>query len=1707
VSEEPVRDTSPRASGPAGSQFEAKVATHYALALLAQTEAFGLPGVAVESLAFQRAGQGHPLDDVIVKGRKGDGSERCLEVQAKRSMAFTEGDTDFAAVVAGIVKGRHNDLERRFAVAIERTSGAIEGGVQETLELARNTPNVSAFLTLLNAPGRSNGAMRRFVAAFKHHLSVNEVSGDEALFQILNRFVVLVFDYARPGSIADHHDRGRARALFTGSDSKDPYDTLFGVMLRSDAIGGQTDRPHLVVQLADHDLRVGAAPMLAKARRRIEEMSHFALSEISMDVAGQQILRVERRQLLAEMVAERRAGEGIVEITGPGGAGKSALLRWMAETWGASCRVLVLAPYRVPSGGWPALRTAFDIDATADVFLADLVCDGGGVVCIDGLDRFRAEGERRTVSDILRSALATRGACVVFTARDGWEEEASTWLPSDLIEKLGSRKTLRVEGLNDEEAGDLASLAPALAALLSADHPARSLARNPFILKRLIRTRLDASKPISEAALANDWWVSGGHGLALSSGQQLARRRVLVNVARSFLAGSTLANVSEDDAEAVASLSDDGVIVEVGATDRVKFKHDLLADWAFGCALAESTETVQFDNPPPFWLSRGFDLSCRMLAEREDATEWSSRVGHLMQAGVQKGWAGLAVLALVRSENAPALLDRHSDALLKDDGAIAAALIRRTIAAHGMPAQQFLSRAFPAGTRIPQGLILPDMDTWLPLVGWCLKRFDTLPSEALGAAIDLFEKWLLLLPLGEKVVSPILLDRFASLLIAHLEDRELPRSYRLGEAIPKIRYPVGRDGVQGARLQLALYAQHVPASASRYLDALSVSPHAEEELQEVLEFTGTFASTAPVSFAAAFQHAANNERAAIKRHGHRDMMDPRFGRLEHPFVMGRAGVAVFFDLLEKDGDAGLTLIRGLVAQIEQGYVDDDAFDLTLVGTKTRVSSPFSYGWSRGQGPSTILSKALLALEHWAHAQVEGGRPISEVVSRIAAGNTISGALLLIIVDVVLSNSNLNGAELADLVTSPETLALDARRAQIDYAERMTGRSLSLGFGESRHQRDRDIEASLPQRTSRNVGLHDALSQMVVLQQDAATADVRARLELGVTRLGEWTSEIVDWTSPQFMASHALQRASRENYQIRTQAGPDDEAKTYWRFKWPEHQERWLETQSADVTAENTSFNRALAIRMAMNNDKDEARVGPADAEAVLAETIDAGPGQAKELHDPKDPWLARMGAAAFLARFADCAAVDARRAQLESLFDAALGPEVKAEHNIRFDVMYDPRALAIAGRLYLTTRTGDLQIEKLLSAIRMFPESAAAAFTCHRNAAIALGESALSACVRVGLQSCIFPRRKNFDESDEVFEQRKLQLGVERSARTTAEISWLEDRAEEPDWPSPPARRARRSSRGVRIPGGSAVPPPRKQVEEGFPDFYFDDRTGLVWLVFVARTNVISAGKVAALIQANRKWLLEANGRPENDEDDRDYERAWTRGIFECAASHARTWPPATRQELVFDLLQGFSDQAFINAASAFLLQSDLLYIEGESDDTAYLAELRVQLWARLKETLRWRQHLWSSSKNSMEINLKELIAAFFFKVSRGFGDTTGYTGGLSEAQLAPFLPVLTDVSIAAGPCPTIALFLLDVLEIVTPAVAAAPLVQAATAWESGARTNFWSDFGIGSRVGRLASQFAFETHEKAAWIKIADAIAAAGVPEGEQLKLNLQNG
>jgi hypothetical protein len=1686
------KDSSPRSTGPAGGQFETKVGTHYALALLANTEPLGLPGAVVDRLEFQRGGQGHPLDDVIVRGATPQGDERCLEVQVKRSMAFTENDANFQTVVDGIVRARKIEPDRRFAVAIERTTGVIENGVQEVLELAQQTIDAGSFLKLLETPGRSNKDMRAFVVAFRALLAAKDETGDDVLYDILRSFSVLTFDYARPNSMAEYHDRLRARHLASEKSGADLYDSLFGLVLRADAIGGELNRDELVRKLNDLGVSVGAAPGLAVVRSHIEELSRHALQDIGITVKGCRLAREKPRRELEELLQAAETQGGVVEISGPSGVGKSGLLRTAIEAREAVSRILVLAPDRTPSGGWPAMRAVFGIEAAADELLSDLACDGGGYLCIDGLDRFRDSAQRKTVIDLLRAALHCPGVTVLFTTQPGWEDEGALWIGEEVFAHLSARGRMIVDGLDDDEAEALAKAAPQLVPLLRPDHPAKLLARNLLKLRLLVSTRLNKTEAISEAALARDWQVSGAGSGERMRGEIHSRKRVLNAVANGLIDNAGLVDVSGQDAQAVAELIADEVLVEIHP-DRVRFRHDLFTDWAVACVLFDDPGVIDrlgLGAPPPFWMARGFELACRMLAERSEDEAWPKLLAHLETEGAAPGWAGLALLALVRSELADTLLDRYDAFLLEDDGRSAARLIRRFVALHTQSATPLFKEVLPEGAAAPEGMTIPKGPEWMRLILWCLQRFGQLGATALSAAVDLFQNWLVLAAFGEKTVTPILLDRYADILVAAIERRDRPLQ-RYGEPLPEIKYAVTGDALDTARLHLALWAMTAPGAAARYLNAVKDSKRPEAAMSQILEFPGRLPAAAPAEFAAVFLRVLEDDeeedefrRKPARRRSY------AMSRVDGPFVLGRCGIGVFTEILQAAPATGVAFIRTLTESAcapEEGYPE---FSVQFLGETHRIEALFSYGWSRGRAPSAMLTKALAAMEHWAHRRLDGGETLDAVIGDIIAEGPIVGALWLLIVDLVLSHSSLNGALLRDVLASPETLALDAGRANLDAVDRMGGGFLGSAW-RSGPAADQAVEEDLAGRGSRSVALHDVIPQLVFNLSKEELCALRAQFEAAVSRLGPWTDDAVDWASPQFMASHALRLASRDNYELVTEKDAAGEEREGWIYKWPPGQNRWLEEESAKANTENLSFTRSLAVRVAMDDETKVVNVSAADAETILDETVAAAPGEEEASHDPNDPWLKRVSAAAFLARVGSQEDVVRRRQEIKSIFEQALQSQDRSRTLPRDDVMYDAHAMAIAGRLYLAAISGDeADAEDLLQAVAAFPASAAPAFLRHGGAVEKIDEKLLVSLSRIALLACMIPRRAHYDEDEAAYDKRRADLESLLASRIEAEWQWRKGGAE-PDWPSPPPRRPRRRKLTMPI-GGTGGTEKRAPRESEWPDYYYDERTGTAWLRILMRLGPSAGSTSKAVMRANRDWLLETNRSGEDGEDDGDVERVWTRGLMNYAAAHARHWSEEMCQELVIDVLKAFSDEAFIDAAAAFIVQSDLHHIEGDAEDRAYLLSLREAFWPRLKETWHWRSHLWSS-RDGMEIHLKELVSAFYMRLSHGFGDGQSYTKGLSDPELTLFLRLLSEIAGEAPTCPTIAHLYLNVLECLDPSTAEGPLAVTAEQWAKEANNRFWNELGVGRRVLTIGQKAAVLS-DTSAWNAVCEALMAAGV-------------
>jgi hypothetical protein len=160
----------PAASGPASPLFEGKVGAFYLLDLLGSSEPRGLPGATARSVRFQQAPHGRPLDDITIDAVNADGSDAFLDIQAKRTINFTRGDTNFADVVGRLFatsqKEEFATARYEMAVAIARTSTRIERDCQQVLQWARRLGDGATFAAHMQRAGFASNRMREFVDAY-----------------------------------------------------------------------------------------------------------------------------------------------------------------------------------------------------------------------------------------------------------------------------------------------------------------------------------------------------------------------------------------------------------------------------------------------------------------------------------------------------------------------------------------------------------------------------------------------------------------------------------------------------------------------------------------------------------------------------------------------------------------------------------------------------------------------------------------------------------------------------------------------------------------------------------------------------------------------------------------------------------------------------------------------------------------------------------------------------------------------------------------------------------------------------------------------------------------------------------------------------------------------------------------------------------------------------------------------------------------------------------------------------------------------------------------------------------------------------------------------------------------------------------------------------------------------------------------------------
>jgi hypothetical protein len=1654
--------SSPTSTGPAGAHFEGKVGAHYLLSMLVDAAPRGLPGTTIDKIELQRASQEMFLDDIVVRAHDRSGATALSEIQVKRTITFSPKDPVFQSVVEQIAKAAAKPefwtTNHQLAIATSATSRKIDGPYQDVLTWARQIGDAATFFGQIERAGTSNEDMRSFVETFRTHLREAGVAhDDETVWRLLSRLHILIFDFTAPASSAQELAQERcARALTPAEAGRagDLWKALTDIALETAAAAGDKDRNRLLADLQTFSFQLEPLSSNAAALRALTELSHSALEDIGDSVSGASLGRLGYVSLVHAALEEHR----YVEIRGEAGVGKSAVLRHFAEQASAESPVLVLTPDRTPGGGWLELRSRLGYHGDCRDLVCDLARNGGATIFIDNLDLFPKE-TRKTVVDILRQAEDVPGLSVVATARREFGALESSWLPKSIVAKMQPANPVHIDELSEEETDELRNAAPRLGWLLSENHAARAVTRNLYRLSRLSALSPNVDVPLSEAEMARRWWtVADGEHDAL----YIDRARLLQSLARQVIQRESGLDTSGHPSAAINALVRNETLSMLGV-DRVRFKHDVLREWAAANLLFSEPATLDLlpthEAPSPD-LARAIELAARMSIERsDDGDAWFALLQRFSADGVNPLWRRAILLSLARSELAPELLTKAEVFLFDNDAALLRELIRTAMAVDSEPAAKYFVIKEPEKGKIPDGFNIPSGPSWSRLIRWIIAVRSRLPVAAFPDIAKMFGDWSLAM-MGQDPLTPAMI-RLVYSWLSTMEHRADPQHAPLRSGLDDLQW---ESLVSELRQTFLLFCNRTPDLAAQYLKSFADRPHPQHAMLELLKFRGALAQAAPAELANFTAQALIPPPAEPdSRRRRNSAMDGPFGFADTQFHPVSPSQGPFFDLLTAAPAEGLALIRRVVDHAvtfaSQG-LEPGEDDITIQFPKgpRAFSLGYSYAWSREASDAPgVVTSALMALEWWAHQRVVAGESIETMIDDILGDGAVSAAYLLIAVDLLISHWPHSREAAVPFLGSPELLAMDRGRIAFDKVEEFPNpfnflrlRKEPIGLASVK-----DLD-QLPSRSHMLDELLGAHSNYLEPAGNDALLRLRSLLEASVKTLGppDANSGLLD---PREMVRHALNRLDASNWhpvEYQMEDGSTATIPTY--------------TSPAIEAAHHAALSEGSSQR---RNDAEMTKIlsklidlpGRATAEFLVPAVEWAQRKQAEIAPDSVDAgWVKQQAiytVAMLCARDGGPQLREQFRDWLLGTFRQALTEEEDSVHRVRPGLRYNPPAMALLGLIHLLEeQQSSEEIREVLAVAGRFNPAAARGLEACAPHLASIDERLPRAILRTAFKAMNKPDRDWHAEEKE----HHMRLEAARVAvreHIELELSWLEGRGQEPLWPpfvqqSPHLSFGRRDRRMA-------------DEEETSKTSHTDSQGAGLWLAAIEEViDTPALSWLLELVSAYKAWTKTANGAGFGSDDQISGEPDdWNNAFFKVLPLSLVGADKRQIESVLAEHFTGLPEQSFYDLMTLFQRNVDHVYF-----GTTLLPEetaVTVRSWfsATLRETNDWKW-LKGQRKEGAEIHLAAAISTLFFVQSGGFLERSkAYLFEKGVDGLGPFLPTLRE-AVTDNPSPYVGDTLLILLE-VSPRVEHMELLLAcADTWMPVYRGNslFWREYRFGQR-------------------------------------------
>ena len=854
---------------------------------------------------------------------------------------------------------------------------------------------------------------------------------------------------------------------------------------------------------------------------------------------------------------------------------------------------------------------------------------------------------------------------------------------------MGPAETVIINDLTESEVDELRQASPELAALLVDNHPARALTRNLFRLARLVSRPSKDALPRTEVEMARQWWESADG--EYNDGRR-DRSRALRAVAEQALARAEQLDVRDQPAMAVNALIASGCLRDLG-DDRVAFRHDVLRDWAVANLLfsdAALYASLPLKQPAPASLLRGVELAARMAIElAADAKQWHSVLVTVSPEGANGSWRRTVLLALVRSEIGLELLGRASSDLLENGGQLLRELIRTVQAVEVEPASRRFVAAGVDAKLVPAGLNLPIGPVWFRLIEWTASVGMRLPAAAIPEVVELYRLWSMGF-VGQDPVTPALLRW------VHYWFKQIEAAGDV-EDIRKRQLPFNGEltSQQLARLEADLrtvflgFCHRTPDLAAQYVQSLKKRRRRDLALKEILKFSGSLAQGAPQGLAELTAEVLIDATKEEERAG--GPFREAFGFANLDFVPASPAQGPFLDLLVHAPEHGLKLIRQLLdhaIEFKSGGRDfgSNAIRISLTdGSEMVFPWLQSYNWSRDVGAApAIVTSALMALEAWAHRQIEADQPFEKVLADVIGPPQAPAACLLVVVDLLISHWPKSRDVAIPFSACPELLCLDQERSIGDGMEIPDFMGLKAVQKEPAGLANAD---SLKARASRRFTLHHLLGLYAWQGSDGNRQEVTELLRRAASRLGppDDQSTLGD---PRFMVVHALNLVDLDNWQevtIETKEG----ATPVMQYVPPKAEEAHLKPLQDASRERQTNAAMKMRISAALGNPR-QSSPEFAVAALVWAQTV-------RSVAAGEDDSQQRMRAEAIVtaaliaARDGTDELITKHQDWIRGTLVQALKGEEDGVHRFRAGLRYNPMAIAFAGLVLLLKRLPDAE--------------------------------------------------------------------------------------------------------------------------------------------------------------------------------------------------------------------------------------------------------------------------------------------------------------------------------------------------------------------------------------------------------------------------------